>query len=844
MSISFQLPAISNEEVFEEFILELFNLEFPDSHYQFYGKKGNKQQGIDIISVKKRIAVQCKKKEIHRDYTKVIKELKQDFEQCIQQLMNFQEEIDQLIFVSTFNDSSELMNYALDLKKKCNVPYDIIYFGWQTLEKKVQKHISLLKKYYPSIFEQRSIRMRIPFYDINLLEGRDDLLEQIDYYANKYRLFVLCGVGGIGKSVTICSYLSGHNNAIHSSLLWVEYQLDSLRANIITQLFPLFFDSSASESSNEDWEPLLTELSNWINKGLIIIDGIEETDNDLISVIEDLSSTGWKIIITSRVRIGDYPFLNVEGLTLESAKLLFKIHCDKEDHIGSLDKILRNLDYHPLLVELIAKSVQANHSLALSAALDLINENAIADKELQQPIYVGKHANKVANGMEHQIFKYLQMCFSLNSLSAQEVKQLQFVSILPHSTPISYDFYLSLTAQKSSAILVQTLNSLSNKGIIGYRNGSFYIHTIIQLVVREKIETDIKGVRNAVIACTKRLGKLPGLPGSELLTHMTMARNILTLFDIKEETVYLVLVYAEPLARMAEYQHAIRYLEKCIDFLGEHGMAGSSLFNTFLNDAAGIYGYTGDYDKALSYFAAALSHPEEVQDRGGAISYAKAMDNFASILEKLGKYDEAQACTLNSILIFEQNNAEEHLVTAYTNMANSYALSENFEEAIDYWKKGNKLLKKYFDPEDIKFADSYNTLAMIYLRSCNPAQAKQYFSKALVIYEKYQNPYLIAMGTFNMGIAELSMGQVVDAKVNFEKALDLQQYIRGASPHNKATILFNLGRCYAVLDDNISAKARVEEAVKIYKENSLKDLSEYKDAVNLLRGLKRKLGPR
>lgn len=70
----FQLPPLSNEDVFEQSVCDLYNLEFPESRFQRFGKKGNNQNGIDIISIKRRIAIPCKKKEIQRNNKGVLSE--------------------------------------------------------------------------------------------------------------------------------------------------------------------------------------------------------------------------------------------------------------------------------------------------------------------------------------------------------------------------------------------------------------------------------------------------------------------------------------------------------------------------------------------------------------------------------------------------------------------------------------------------------------------------------------------------------------------------------------------------------------------------------------------------
>lgn len=106
----FQLPPLANEDIFEQFVCDLYNLEFPESSFQHFGKKGNNKNGIDIISTKRRIAIQCKKKEIQRNNRRVLSELKAEFEECIHASLVFNSEIDEL--VSLNNRQDELSIYV------------------------------------------------------------------------------------------------------------------------------------------------------------------------------------------------------------------------------------------------------------------------------------------------------------------------------------------------------------------------------------------------------------------------------------------------------------------------------------------------------------------------------------------------------------------------------------------------------------------------------------------------------------------------------------------------------------------------------------------------------------
>lgn len=64
VKLDYQLPPLSDENKFQEFISDLFKLIYKTRSFKIFGKKGNKQKDINIYSQKEKIAIQCKKKDM------------------------------------------------------------------------------------------------------------------------------------------------------------------------------------------------------------------------------------------------------------------------------------------------------------------------------------------------------------------------------------------------------------------------------------------------------------------------------------------------------------------------------------------------------------------------------------------------------------------------------------------------------------------------------------------------------------------------------------------------------------------------------------------------------------
>lgn len=149
----FQPLPLANEEVFDNFIMELFNELNPRGEYQTYGRRGERQDGIDIICYEDNVVIQCKKKELaHTTSTRkilkenIIKEFRNDLEAAVK-CNKFQ--FDKFIFATTFPTDTDLQNLARNLSSEFNK--EVKYFGWGVITQKLHDCPITLRKYYDAL---------------------------------------------------------------------------------------------------------------------------------------------------------------------------------------------------------------------------------------------------------------------------------------------------------------------------------------------------------------------------------------------------------------------------------------------------------------------------------------------------------------------------------------------------------------------------------------------------------------------------------------------------------------------------------------------------------------------
>lgn len=154
----FQPFPLANEEEFDNFIMELFNELNPNHEYQTYGRRGERQNGIDIICYEQNTVIQCKKKELSHTTTSIKRlkttiktEFRADLEAAVK-CKDFQ--FDKFIFATTFPSDTELQNLANTLSKEFNK--DVKYFGWGIISHKLYECKKTLSKYYDFLTSESS----------------------------------------------------------------------------------------------------------------------------------------------------------------------------------------------------------------------------------------------------------------------------------------------------------------------------------------------------------------------------------------------------------------------------------------------------------------------------------------------------------------------------------------------------------------------------------------------------------------------------------------------------------------------------------------------------------------
>ncbi len=153
----FQLPPPANATDLENLVCDMFNEMNQTSSFKRFGKSGHRQKGIDILSTEKDIVVQCKVKDSTRKAILVKKELLEDIDKTVEIIVSHKPLIKfhTLYIVTTFSEHPDFDEYCESLKDQRKLDFNIVFWGWETIQRELVKLPKTIRAHYSSLIIQQ-----------------------------------------------------------------------------------------------------------------------------------------------------------------------------------------------------------------------------------------------------------------------------------------------------------------------------------------------------------------------------------------------------------------------------------------------------------------------------------------------------------------------------------------------------------------------------------------------------------------------------------------------------------------------------------------------------------------
>ena len=334
----------------------------------------------------------------------------------------------------------------------------------------------------PSIPTPRSKYLNaFAHYDLANLVGRERQLNAIAGHLQQHNLLLLQGIGGIGKTTLAKAYIS-QAHLQYDHIAYVEI-VGSIAASMVSQL-------GNSPDVGGEIDPALDPEAKFISlidilrhipKLLLVLDNANDAD-ELGQRKRQLTSLNATVLITGRARpqsfVQERNMHEIKALTPDEALRLFSNHYTSaltEFDRVLVERMLQGAFYHPKLVEVIAKSAQANAFLNLEELNQLVGKKHYQDQEINYPIEIDDQTKK--------IYRVLLDLFDTKHLSKAAQQVLRYFAILPTVDIPVQDLATLLQAKstKERQALLKSLNGLVHTGWLeALDNRSFSMHGLVQ----------------------------------------------------------------------------------------------------------------------------------------------------------------------------------------------------------------------------------------------------------------------------------------------------------------------------------------------------------------------------
>ena len=659
-------------------------------------------------------------------------------------------------------------------------------------------------------------------YDLDNLVGRQQQLADMDAHFATHRLLLLRGMGGIGKTTLARAFISSRADGF-DHIAYVE--ITSTIADALLDRLGTSPDVLISRDPQKDTEANLRDLIEVLRhlpNMLLVIDNANDAD-DLRLRKAVFDSLPGRVLVTSRARVQTYQqarnVLEVKQLTPDEARQLFgKLYGPLTDaETKRVDDILRQTDYHPKLVEVLAKAARENSLFELSTLETIVARKDYDHADISYPVELGE--------AEKPVYRILLDLFDTDPLDEATRQLLRYFSVLPTiDIPVRHLVdLLGLTDPGEQRTLVETLKKLTRSGWLDdLDNRVFAMHGLVQWVVRQRLQPTLDNC-NALISGAARLTyRLNETNPLKAWPYVPYADALLAIFET-DQNGPLTTLYgntAVTYGALGQQDKRLAYNLKALAIREAVLPADHPDLATSFNNIAGTYGALGQHDNALAYNLKALAIFEAVLPADHP-NLAISFNNVAVTYGALGQQDKQLAYNLKALAIREAVLPTDHpdLAQSFNNIAGTYGALGQQDKQLVYNLKALAIFEAVLPADHPNLAQSFNNVAGTYGALGQQDKQLVYNLKALAIWEAVlptDHPDL-ARSFSNIAVTYGALGQQ-DKELEYNlKALAIREAVLPTDHPDLATSFSNIAETYRALGQYDEALAYNLKALAIWE---------------------------
>ncbi len=599
---------------------------------------------------------------------------------------------------------------------------------------------------------------RIPTIDLEkeFLGREADLARLKETLENSYRVVLMNGLGGIGKTVLATAYVQQYGKH-YDHIAWINRGEDLIETVALNESLAdtLGIPFQEKEELETRFRRIMRALDQLPGQNLLVIDNAQEQVAEK-AIYEQLPGLpNWRVLLTSRLSLGGFEEVSIGILEPESAVALFRTWYREAVSEADLTELLEEIGYHTLTIELLAKLLdKLNGILSVADLTATLRERQLDDPDLQEKIWT-QHSKE-----ERGIYLHLMKAFELSNLTEKEIWMLKQFVVLP-AEGYSVQVLAELTQQKSLEVN-GILNELISKGWLTRRKDkTIEIHPLVRTVASYKVRVGIEEANTLIVSLCQK-------------THMREFEDPMVMFD-----------------------PWLRYGASVEEYFSD-AEEGSLELASLQNNLARLHQYISAYHIAKSLFQRSIKTKEVLVPNSEELAFAYS--NLAVVNRILAESDEAYRNHKLAIAIREDISSDpscdNDLAQSYHNFSVFCIGLDDIDQAEKFQDKAINIRYRIYPTDHPYMASSYLQNANILHSKGEYDDAIKYYTSAIILWEQDKNPNPVHLGT-----AYNNLGKLHEGILDYRSALEwftIARKIRmniGSNSYGVGESYHNIGQC-------------------------------------------------
>lgn len=226
----FIFPRLTDEKQFEHLVADCYRALYPISQVDEYGRRGQKQHGIDItVQTESWLwCIQCKNYE-----TISVSDVDELLSKCTYYDIN---PFNKLIIATSSLNDTKVIDFLIRVRDAHNFPFDLEYLPWERICSFIERNPIIYQKYYGSLQQRNEFRDKfleiVKRYEIAAFLRIDPIIEGLDI-----NIPIALDSCKIELETLLDYYIERNNDVLYLKISEFMNWLDSYTGNLSVTLF-------------------------------------------------------------------------------------------------------------------------------------------------------------------------------------------------------------------------------------------------------------------------------------------------------------------------------------------------------------------------------------------------------------------------------------------------------------------------------------------------------------------------------------------------------------------------------------------------------------------------------